>query len=111
MSYAEERMLVELERIRLSSPDEVPPAPRLYKRFDELTEDQQRAEIRARLEANPEDFGLLGEALIEHKLNTRIASALFANNIEQFGKLADEAIRDYIGKIIQADWNSKEKGL
>lgn len=101
-NYLIDRTLAALERARLSPPDE-PEDER--EQFDGLSEDDQRSTIREWIRKSPCQDGLLGEAINESSYASQIRAAYFANDLEQYQRLCDRATREYIGGLIQKEWD------
>lgn len=79
-------------------------------KFESLTPQEQRHEIGAYMNKFPYQRGLFGEAIGEHRDASLIRAAMLSGDYLRFGELADGAIREYIGCVIDRDkdWRIEE---
>lgn len=91
-----------LERYRTASPpDEIEDDSA---EWEDLSDDEQRAEIMDHLQAHPEDVGLLGEAVNESSYDVKIREAFKAGDDAELGRLVRLAIFEYMPNCMP-DWS------
>jgi hypothetical protein len=81
--------------------------PRERNDFDDLSEGAQRHAICEHVRTHTYDIGLFGESINEHNDTAKYLAAFKAGDLLEMGRLADRMTREYIGSVIQMEWENK----
>jgi hypothetical protein len=95
-----DRFLDELERNNVRQPRE-------RNDFDDLSEGAQRHAICEHVRTHTYDIGLFGEAINEHNDTAKFVATFKSGDLLELGRLVDRMTREYIGSVIQMEWENK----
>jgi hypothetical protein len=73
--------------------------------FASLSVPAQRLAICNHILANEYDAGLVSESIGEHPLHSHFMKAFHTGDLLEMGRLADQMIREYMGPIVEREWD------